>query len=114
MKWWIYIIIGIMAVALAGSIKYAAQLTAELDSVKLSLQKQSEYIEKFDGFVVELQKRQSERDAEVKAYGKELDKLAQDNIEIRSILDTALPDDVLHGLRSCGKGGAAEGPDSVD
>ena len=114
MRWWIYIIIGIMAVALFGSIKHIAGLTSELDSVKLSVQKQSEYITKFDGLVVELQKRQSERDAEVKAYGKELDKLAQDNIEIRSILDTALPDDVLHGLRSCGKSGAPEGSAGVD
>lgn len=111
----LWIAAGLMiAGAIVGCFNHIARLTSELDSVKLSLQRQSEYIIKFDGLMVELQKRQSERDAEVKAYGNELDKLARENIEIRSILDTALPDDILHGLRSCGKSGTAQGSASVD
>ena len=115
MKIFLWLAAGMMILgAIVGCFNHIARLTSELDSVKLSLQRQSEYIMKFDSLVVELQKRQSERDAEVKAYGKELDKLAKDNIEIRSILDTALPDDVLRGLRSCGKSGAVESSGRVD
>lgn len=114
MRYWIVIGVLLILAAVVTGIRHVAALTVELESAKISIQRQAEYIKKFDNLIVELEKKQSEREAEAKAYGKELDRLAHESVELRALLDTAIPDDVLHGLRSCGKGGAAEGSKDAD
>lgn len=114
MRFWIVIAILLLLSAFFTVANHIAKLTAELDSAKISIQRQEDFIQRFDGIVTDLQKKQTEREAEAKAYGKELDRLAHESVELRALLDTAIPDDVLHGLRSCGKSGTAEGSKNAD
>lgn len=74
------------------------QLTTELKTANDALDKQIALLDRIEAATTRLEMKEQERQVQYDRFETRLRRLATQNEHIRSVLDTVIPDELLHGL----------------
>lgn len=104
---WVRVVIVGLLVAGAGFLYYEitslhernALLTLKLDAAMETVAKVEQHSQKVADATLRLEKMDEERVKQLRAYERSLSELSKQNEEFRTLLSTAVPDELLRGLR---------------
>lgn len=85
------------------------QLTNDLKIANDRLNKQIALLDRIEAATTRLEKKEQERQVQYDRFETRLRRLATQNEQLRSVLSTVIPDELLHGLRPFRTGESQQG-----